>query len=199
MRKIIVLIAGILLMALGTAVCNNTALGIDPFNAFCADLSAIANIQLGTMILLVQLAIAILVFFLNKKYLGIGSVIPMVMFGYFLQFFNWAVFQLITFDFVLIIRFFIFFIGMLIIAFGMSIYMSCDLGMVPYDCFSFIMSERLGRNAFKLRVVLDTMVAVIAILLKGPINIGTILLAFCVGPLIGFFKKRIVSKLLLHI
>lgn len=83
------------------------------------------------------------------------------------------------------IRFLIFFAGMVTIAFGMA----------PYDCASFLLSEYLNKDAFMLRVLLNTMAAAMAILLKGPINVGTILLAFFTGPLVGVFCKKVNQKL----
>ena len=78
---------------------------------------------------------------------------------------------------------------MLFITLGMSIYMSTELGMVPYDCVSFVISKKTGKNPFMLRVGLDISVAVIALLLHGPISVGTILIAFGIGPLLNKMNK----------
>lgn len=188
-KRIIILFFGILLIAIGTAVCNYTGLGIDPFNAFCNGSSAILGLSLGTFTLLAQLILALGALILNRKYLGLGSVIPMVFFGYFLQFFNWLLSEILPAVNGLFVGILVFLPGMLIIAIGMSIYMNCDLGMVPYDCISFLLSERTGKNAFVLRVVIDAAFAVLALLVQGPISIGTVLLAFGVGPLLSLARK----------
>lgn len=198
MKKIIILLLGIILLAFGTSICNYTGLGIDPFNAFCIGGGRLTNIALGTFVLIAQFIIAAIVFFLDKKYIGIGTVIPMVTFGYALQFFNWLIGEFVSFEFLLFVKIIIFLFGMLIIALGMSIYMSCDLGMVPYDGLAFVISEKIGKNAFALRVVLDVSVAVLALFVKGPINIGTVILAFGVGPLLNIVNNNVVNKLLLN-
>ena len=198
MKKIIILLLGIILLALGTSICNYTSLGIDPFNAFCTGGATFVKIGLGTFILIAQLIIAIIVFFLDKKYIGIGSIIPMITFGYILQFFNWFLHKFVIIEFVFFIRIIIFLLGMIIIALGMSIYMNCDLGMVPYDSLAFAFSEKTGKNAFLLRVILDVSVAGFALFVNGPINIGTILLAFGVGPLLNIVNKGIFRIKLLN-
>ena len=96
-KRIIILFFGILLIAVGTAVCNYTRL---------------------------------------------GSVIPMVSFRYFLQFFNWLLSEIHPAVNGLSGGILLFLPGMLIITIGMSIYMNYDLVMVPYDCISFLLSER---------------------------------------------------------
>ena len=84
---------------------------------------------------------------------------------------------------------------MVTIAFGMSLYMGSDLGMATYDCASFLLSEYLHKDAFMLRVILDSLVAAMMILLKGPINVEMILPAFFTGPLVGVFSKVIKQRL----
>lgn len=196
MQKFLVLIVGISIMALGTSICSTTGLGIDPFNAFCVALSKMFNIQLGTMILLLQAILGTLVFIFDKRKLGFGTLIPMISFGYFLQFFNWLVPKIISFDFNMPVMFVLFILGMIIISFGMSMYMECAIGMVPYDSFAFILGERMGKRPFVFRITIDTAMAILAFTLGGPINIGTILLAIGVGPLIDYFRKNVVGVLL---
>lgn len=191
MKKFFILIFGISLMAFGTSVCNATGLGIDPFNALCVAFSTSFSIQLGTMVLITQAILGILVFLYDRKKLGLGTLVPMISFGYFLQFFNWFIPNLIGTSSSLLLNILIFLIGMLVIAIGMSIYMECKIGMVPYDCLSFIIGERTNKNPFMFRVVIDVSVAFFAFMLGGPINIGTALLALFTGPLIRFFRNKL--------
>ncbi|EOH91164.1 YczE/YyaS/YitT family protein [Enterococcus pallens] len=195
MKKLIVLMIGISMMALGTSICNITGLGIDPFNALCVAFSELFTIQLGTMVLILQAFLGIFVFISDRKKLGIGTLVPMILFGYFLQFFNWFMPQLIEASANLIVNLSLFLVGMMIISIGMSTYMECEVGMVPYDCLSFVIGERINKNPFTFRVAIDTTVAVAALLLGGPINVGTVLLAFFTGPLINFFRKKLPRKL----
>lgn len=195
MKKIIVLIIGISMMALGTAICNTTGLGIDPFNALCVAFSELFMIQLGTMVLILQALLAIFVFIFDRKKLGLGTLVPMILFGYFLQFFNWSIPQLIELSTNLFFNIFLFLVGMMIIAIGMSTYMECGIGMVPYDCLSFVIGERINKNPFTFRVAIDITVAIIALMLGGPINIGTVLLAFFTGPLINYFRRKLPRQL----
>ena len=63
--------------------------------------------------------------------------------------------------------------------------------MVPYDCFSFIVSKRFGGKTFVYRIMLDSLTSLIAFIFGGPISVGTIILAGGLGPLIDFFRELI--------
>lgn len=191
MKKIINLILGITIIAIGTAICNYTGLGIDPFNALCTALSLHLSISLGTMTLCIQCFIALVIICINKKYLGIGSIVPMFIFGYLLQICNYCFSMMPSFKNPVFI-FLTFLLGMLFITLGMTLYMNTKLGMVPYDGIAFAFSELFKKNAFHFRVILDVGVSVFAYLMHGPIAIGTILLAFGIGPLLKVIHSYII-------
>ena len=195
MKRLIVLVTGINILGLGTAVCNFTGLGIDPINAFAVAVSDLMNVQLGMFLLVLQFLLGIGVFIFKRENIGVGTIVPMITFGYFLQFFNWLIPQFVSNSNSLIVNSIIFIFGMLIIAFGMSMYMSCKVGMVPYDSVAFILSERIGKNPAVFRIAIDAIVAVIAFFLGGPINIGTVLLAVSIGPLIDFYRRKVFHKM----
>ena len=187
-RKIIIIICGIIFMAFGTWLCNYTNFGIDPFNALCVGSSNMLNISLGTFTLVAQFIIAVLILFIQKRFLGIGSLVPMISFGYILQVINEVMESVLPTSMSIIASFVLFGVGMVCIALGMSLYMNCDLGMVPYDAVSFSISEKINKNPFLLRVIIDVSIASLAFLVGGPIQVGTILLAFGIGPILKVFK-----------
>ena len=101
-----------------------------------------------------------------------------------------------------------FLLGFLFLCFGSSLYMTADLGVSTYDAVALILSEkfRVGRFQY-VRIATDTVCIALGIalfLLSGGtfadvtsfIGIGTILTAFCMGPLIHFFNEKIAQKFL---
>jgi len=198
MKKIVVLLFGIIILALGTAICNFTGLGIDPFNALCVAIAEMTNIQLGTMVLMIQALIAVIVFIFKREDIGFGTIVPIATFGYFLQFFDWAIPQLVVQPNSILINLIIFVLGMLTLAFGMTTYMQCRMGMVPYDALAFVFEHYFKRRAAIFRISLDVTIAVIAFLLGGPISIGTVLLAVSVGPLIDFYRTYVLKNMFVH-
>lgn len=195
-KKVLLIMGGVILMGLGTAVCRQTNLGIDPYNALCVAVAQLTGMALGNVTLLGNLSLLVLVAVLAKRYIGIGTLVPMLSFGYLLQFFSmilpatthWSgVSRLIAFS-----------SGVLLIAFGMAVYMGGNLGMVAYDAIAFILHDWTRRPPFAFRVVLDLMVAGVAYRIGGPISIGTLILALGIGPLIDYFKRVPVARIYQH-
>lgn len=188
MKKIITILLGIFIMGFGTAVCNMTGLGIDPINAFCQAIAEWSGFGVGIITLGIQAILGILILILNRQFLGWGSLIPMVAFGYALQLFNWLLPEI---KLSLGLNILIFFIGAIIIALGMSVYMSVSLGMVPYDGLAYVIASKWGGKVPVLRIIQDLIIACLAFLMGGPINIGTFIIAFCIGPIVSYFRNRI--------
>lgn len=195
MKRILIFILAIVILAFGTAICNYTGLGIDPINAFGIAISELTTIQLGTILLVMQFCLGIVVFIFKRDNIGVGTIIPILTFGYFLQFFNWLFATLLIVQSNFFVNISIFIVGMLIIAFGMSLYMQCKLGMVPYDSLAFILEKYFNGRAAIYRMLLDSTVAIIAFVLGGPINVGTILLAISIGPLIDFYRNQLFKNI----
>lgn len=68
-KRILILLAGVVLISLGTAICKETGLGVDPFNAFCIGISEIISLNLGTTIIIVNGILVFSVFFINKFFI----------------------------------------------------------------------------------------------------------------------------------
>lgn len=191
-KKLSMLVIGVLIISLGTVICKKTNLGIDPFNAFCVGLSEVVSINLGTMTLLVNSLLIIIIILTGRSFIGIGTVFTMVCIGYFISFFD-TIIPNINLQLLSIPNILLFVFGMLVMCFGVSLYIESQMGMVPYDCFSFILVNRFGGKAFAYRIGLDCSASLIAFILGGPISFGTIILAGGLGPLIDFFRG-IISK-----
>ena len=166
-KQLIMLIVGVLIISLGTVLCKKTSLGIDPFNAFCVGISETISLNLGTTTLLINAALISVILLTGRSFIGIGTVLTMVSIGYFISFFD-RILPNVSFDLFAIPNILLFVVGMLIMCFGVSLYIESHLGMVPYDCFSFIVSKRFGGKTFVYRIMLDSLTSLIAfIFAKG--------------------------------
>ena len=70
-------------------------------------------------------------------------------------------------------------------------YLSAGLGASPYDGLPFIISERQKKLSFKtIRVLWDVAFMAGGFLLGGDVGIVTVLVAFCLGPIISWIQKK---------
>ena len=99
-------------------------------------------------------------------------------------------------------------IGIVIICFGSSLYMTADLGVSTYDAVSIVMAYKWKMGKFKyIRICTDVICVILGCVLfviagnsvsKIPTiaGIGTIITAFFMGPLIDLFNEKIAKPML---
>ncbi|MEY8462665.1 YczE/YyaS/YitT family protein [Streptococcus merionis] len=189
-KQIVFLLFGILIVSLGTTICLKTSLGVDPFNAFSISISRLTHIGLGPVTLVLSLTVMAIIFVLDKRHIGLGSFYTMLSIGYFINFFDMLLPD-IQLNLLSLFNILIFIMGMLVTCFGAAMYFEADLGLAPYDSIAFVVSKYTKKENHICRVFVDIVVALIALFLGGPISLGTIILAFGLGPFINYFRKQI--------
>ena len=96
-----------------------------------------------------------------------------------------------------------------VLCFACSLFFTANIGVGPYDALGFMLS-RFTKLPYKwVRVLTDVTVVSIGLLVSGGftaiahgdfasiqnIGIGTVITAFCMGPLINFFNKTLSAKI----
>lgn len=77
--------------------------------------------------------------------------------------------------------------GLLLLAFATGLYIAADFGPGPRDGLMTGLVGRTGWPVWLVRTLIEGSVLLIGFLLGGPVGVGTVLFAFGVGPLIGWF------------
>jgi hypothetical protein avisC_01838 len=93
-------------------------------------------------------------------------------------------------------------IGLPLFCLGVSMYITCDLGQCPYDGIAPSLRRHFPRCSYRAyRVVQDIITILLALILirfdlsLGIIALGTIIMGFLIGPIVGFFNKRVSNRL----
>ena len=129
---------------------------------------------------------------LGRHLIGFGTIVNAFFLGYIAAFF----YSLIPAPSAFIARLLIMLVGVLVIALGLSLYQSADMGVAPYDALSMIMAERQKKVPyFWCRVITDAFCAIVCYVFGGIIGIGTVFSAFGFGPFIQFFNTHVSQKL----
>lgn len=195
-KRTLVVILGVALAGLGASVQYISYFGISPYNALLVGLSEQSKIGIGTLSLLAQLILAAIVLVLDKSKLWWGTLIPLVGFGYAMEFFNYL-FSTLGINFAeqaFYIKFMIFMIGILILSFGGTMYMTVNIGMMPYDGLMFAAESRLNIPSKQVRISQDLFFCLLAFLFKGPLSFGTVIQATCMGYFIAFYREGIIKS-----
>lgn len=194
-NRMILMIVGICLQALGLSLLIQLDLGTDPCSCFTLGVQKHLPFSYGTVQLIINLVTFLYVIFNDLGMIGFGTIGNMIVLGYLVDFFTW-IWGLVLpggmgfFDnrvacYILLVPVLVVFI------FGAAAYMAAGLGMSSYDGIPFILHSKQKKLSFKaVRRIWDFSFMIVGALLGGPLNIVTIACAFFIGPVIGFVQKK---------
>ena len=209
-RRIFMSAAGVLITAISVGAFKFSAFGVDPFQSFMCGIDACFSLEFGTLYVIVNALLLSFSFLFDRHYIGIATFINLFLLGYAVDFSQAMLENCFPFP-SLLLRAVFFLLGFLFLCLGSSLYMTADLGVSTYDAVALILSGKWKLSRFQyVRIVTDGICIVLGIALHclggGSIStvttfigIGTILTAFCMGPLITVFNKTVSEKLLPNI
>lgn len=186
---------GVAILSLGTTFLRGGNVGLDPFTAVNTGISNHLGIGLGVYQLSVNLVIFIFIFLLDRKQIGIGTILNMVLVGFEIQWFTVLYHQLFGYRTTFLIVAADTLIGLILFTLGASLYMAPDLGAAPYDAIAPIITQRTKLSYRTARITQDVLFMIAAIIASGPVGFGTIIVAFFTGPLISWWNSRVSDPL----
>lgn len=86
--------------------------------------------------------------------------------------------------------------AVIVTALGASLYQTADLGIAPYDALALELRDHTPVPYFGCRVFTDAVCALACWMLGGLVGLGTLICAFCLGPVIQFFNGHFSEKVL---
>jgi Predicted membrane protein len=194
--KSLISLIGVAILALGATLCRVGNVGLDPFTALNIGVSGKLHLSLGLYQLLTNLVIILLVIFLDRKKIGIGTVFNMVFAGFMIDWFSSLYSMMFHYQPTLLTAVINGLLGLLLFTLGTSLYMTVDLGVAPYDALAPIFSSRLHIKYKFCRIAQDLLFMIAALLMSGPIGLATIIISFFAGPLITFWDHRFSEKVI---
>lgn len=182
---------GVAILSIGVATLRIGNVGLDPYTAANVGISNVLGTSLGVYQLAVNLFILVFVFLFGRKYIGVGTIINMVLTGFFIDFFTWIYLDIVKFNVTNTSRIVLLVVGIIIFTFGASFYMSAKLGNAPYDAIAPVIVDYTNYQYRTIRIIQDVSFVIIALIFSGPVGIGTVINAFFTGPLIEFWNQKV--------
>ncbi len=192
-NRMIMMLIGILLQGLGLSLLINLKLGTDPCSCLTQGVTKWLPLSFGTCQLLCHLVTFVFVIRYDLSQIGFGTIGNMVCLGYISDFFRWIwslilpehFFEQKGLAYLLLIP------VLLVFCVGVAMYLSAGLGASPYDALPFIISEHQKKLSFKaIRMLWDIAFVIGGFLLGGNVGIVTVLVAFFLGPIISWIRKK---------
>ncbi len=180
------LLLGLVLFGWGLALMVVAGLGLSPWDVLHQGISRHTGIPIGTVGILTGFAVLGGWIPLRERW-GLGTVLNVVVIG-------------VVLDLSLLLlperlagrpaQVAALLVGVLLVGVGSGLYIGAGLGPGPRDGLMTGLARR-GFGVGPVRFALETSVLAAGWLLGGTVGVGTLLFAFGIGPLVGFFLPRL--------
>lgn len=179
-------ISGLAILACGVSLTiKGQMYGVGSWDVLHVGLFYNFGLTIGTWSILLGLLIIIISSIVLKELPRIGTIMNMLLTGTFIDIFNAIIPDVHTAGGQLIC----FIAGIIILGIGDAIYITANLGAGPRDSLMLIAVEKMNISITKARTVMEVVVAVAGWLIGGPIGLGTVIMAFALGPVIQYAMK----------
>lgn len=192
--RIILLMAGLTIAHFGVTLFLLSDLGADPFNVLIQGLFRTLQrgvdapwLTHGNVHICINLLIILTLLVVDRHYIKIGTLLCMLFGGPIIDLFSWLLHPAFAAVPEMWFRLIMLAAGCIILAFGMTLVIKSDAGTGPNDLVAVVISERCKIKFSIVRVVVDFSFVALGFLLGGMLGIGTVVCAFLVGPVAGFF------------
>ena len=190
-KRILTSLVGLILCGVGVSMFLYSGMGVDPASVFELGLAKVFRISYGTSSALINVVILLIVFFIDKNYINISSLIAIFGIGYTADFVRKILGILIQGEPNLILKLALILIGLFIMSCGIATYIKADLGVGAIDLISEIISRKSKMQYRLVRVIGDVAFVVIGFLLGGTVGVGTVVAAFLTGPTVQLVRPSI--------
>ena len=190
-KRIIISLVGLILCGIGVAMFLYSGMGVDPASVFELGIGRVFGISYGTSSALINVIILLIVFFIDKSFINISSVIAIFGIGYTADFVRKILTILVQGEMHLLLKLVLIPVGLFIMSCGIATYIKADLGVGAIDLISEIISRKTKVQYRLVRVIGDTAFVVIGYILGGTVGVGTVVAAFLTGPTVQLVRPSI--------
>ncbi|KAB2335702.1 YczE/YyaS/YitT family protein [Bacillus mesophilum] len=188
-------VIGLILLTMGVSLIIKSQLGASPWDALAVGQSNLFKITVGTCVFINGIVLIFLNAFLMKKKPEFLAALSILVIGLMIDF--WL---LIAFEHLLpattLLKWFVLVAGIIVTGIGVSIYLQAKFPASPMDTIMVAIQSRFGFNLRNSRILSESFALLLAILFKGAIGVGTIVVTLTLGFVVQFFYPRFEHLLL---
>jgi len=189
-ERLLRLVAGLWLYGISNALLMRSALGGSPWVVFHEGASRHLPLSLGTIMVLVALAV-LLLWIPLRQMPGLGTLANTLLLGPFTD----INLHLLDAPDGLVLRWAYLLAGVVVCAIATALYVGAQLGAGPRDGLMTGFARRTGWSIQRVRTCIEIVVLALGVVLGGVAGIGTVVFALGVGPITQFFMRYLVLRL----
>lgn len=196
--RLLLLSGGSALMGIGVAIAAASTFGADSVALLWEGMHIKFQVTLGTANLLFSLVFLLLVFLIDRKQIGIGTILSPLIEGIAIDIcaFFFMEINIVFYQWMAMLT------GIILIAVGTGIYAAADIGRGPYIGITFAMEKKYHWSLAKFRICLDVICLILGILFGASLSIGPIVSVLLMGILTknscAFVERTILQPYLLQ-
>ena len=206
-KRILMSAIGVIICGVSVGMFKHASLGVDPFQSLMSGLDAVIPISFGSLYVLVNLVLLLFALLLDRRKIGLATLINLFLLGYIAQFSQGVCARLLP-EPSLPVRLGLLSVAIVIMCLASAFYFTANLGVSTYDAVALIWSEKQTRIPFPICRIITDLISVVAGValcvlagftlgqIFGEVGIGTIITAFFMGPLIELFNKTVARPFL---
>jgi uncharacterized protein len=174
---------GLIVLALGAALTiEGKLLGAGPWDVFHYGMFLKLGLTIGTWSIIIGFLLLTAASIATKRLPKIGAFLNMLLLGLFIDFFLWLLPSIDSLTGALLF----FVLGIILMGCGVGLYVSADLGSGPRDSIMLLIVDKTGWSIQWVRNGMEILVLILGWTLGGPVGIGSVIIAFFLGPIVGF-------------
>lgn len=195
--RLFMFIIGLIIISFSVALIIKVDLGAGAWDALNVGLSKTIGLTVGTWVFIVGIILIFINAWLSKERPQYMAIVTVFILGFFIDF--WVVFVFDIFGIPpqsIHVRGGLLVFGCILLALGIATYLQADFPPSPIDKLMIAIQNRTGLNMMFAKTIGEILALILAIVFKGPIGIGTVIIALFIGPIIQFFfpKLELVMK-----
>jgi uncharacterized protein len=187
---------GLTFFGLGNAIAVKVKyVGLHPWEVLNVALYQHFGLTIGTWGVICGLILIFISFFVARSYISIGTILNALFIGPIMDFFLWV--DILPKASGTWVDYLILLSGIVITGIGGGMYVAAGIGAGPRDGFMLSISDKSKLSVSQARIIVESMILLIGLLLGGPVFIVTFLYTFIQSPIfqhsLKLFKKLVKS------
>ncbi|RLL43596.1 hypothetical protein D8M04_11750 [Oceanobacillus piezotolerans] len=174
---------GLMIFSLGiTMTINVQHLGIHPWDVLNVAMFNRIGLSIGTWAVIISCFLIVISWLLDKSYIKLGTFFNAVLVGAFVDLYMWLDFLPKAsgntwIDIAIMLS------GIVLMGLGGGIYNAAGVGSGPRDGFMLSIADKTGASIGRIRIITESLVLVLGLLLGGPVFIVTFIFTFIQSPI----------------
>lgn len=182
-------VGGILILTLGVALSSKAGLGTGSLDSINFALASRTQLNLSIVIVLMAFVAIFISAVIRRGKLSFKTLMTAIFMGVFTE--SWVkIIEIITVD-TIAQQIIVFALAIFCVSLGIAIYLRPKFPANPNDDIIVALNEVLGLKMGTAKLFIDIIAIVIALLLKGPVGIGTVLMTVLIGPIVNLINSII--------